>query len=165
LVNKSCKVVIDKNEDEPKINSEYLELQAKDKPKAPTKMSLRLLSHAGDGKLNTDKVSSFKLKFAFDCTSAKSVKKFTMDMEVDESHGIRGNLSKTQKGAKTSILSFKSKPEIDDFILDDDDENVISLEAKRHKTVNLNLRERSVSLIFDKIKNNNQIEEVDSDSE
>lgn len=128
-------------------------------------MSLRLLSSTGIDKLSSDQVTSFKLKFAFDCTSVKSVKKFTMDMEVDESHGIRGNLSKTQKGAKTSILSFKSKPDIDDFILDDDDENVNSLDAKRHKTVNLNLRDRSVSLIFDKIRTNNQIEEVDSDSE
>ena len=151
-------------------NDDYLELGIKQSSQTKTsrKLTARILSTSINN--SNDLVYKTKtIKFANDCSNLKPTKKYSVEMELSPSDGIRYKEPK-KRGSKTSTLCFKQqKIGIDNFNLEEDEEekesNNNDLKLTRYKTTNLCNRDRSISLILSKLQllKNGEIKEESSD--
>ena len=99
---------------------------------------------------------TFDKKIYFDCTFIQSSHKYTYDLSLDCTDGLRGGIKvKTSlRGSKPQIENFK-KAKVsfkEKFKQNDDEFNDLRVQNEKSSDADLDLRTRSLSTILSKLK-------------
>lgn len=133
-------------------------------------ISAKLLSQEG---ISVDTIRSIP-KSSLDCTNFKQDRKFSQEMELTSVHGRKAN-NPHKLSCRTQNIPFKNAKKNfcieDDFILEEDDENLDCIKESKHTNLGLcrqktatigdDLRIRSFSSIFSKLENIHERHKID----